>query len=141
MPIWRRNPACNASIMLLLKKTTPAGEYMEDICTIHDLNQHVSIPTRGVNTLDLIVSDFNTDVKVKCLPPLGASDHVVLLADFPVQAVREPKTGRTVWRYNKADWGRLRHFYRTYDWHQTLTTCPAAQNTRAAPSPTSSSKE
>ena len=50
-------------------KTTPAGEYMEDICTIHDLNQHVSIPTRGVNTLDLIVSDFNTDVKVKCLPP------------------------------------------------------------------------
>ena len=97
---------------------------MEDICTIHDLNQHVSIPTRGVNTLDLIVSDFNTDVKVKCLPPLGASDHVVLLADFPVQAVREPKTGRTVWRYNKADWGRLRHFYRTYDWYQTLTTCP-----------------
>ena len=105
-------------------KTTPAGEYMEDICTIHDLNQHVSIPTRGVNTLDLIVSDFNTDVKVKCLSPLGASDHVVLLADFPVQAVREPKTGRTVWRYNKADWGRLRHFYRTYDWYQTLTTCP-----------------
>ena len=105
-------------------KTTPAGEFTEDMCAVHGLVQHVNTATRGENILDLVISDSDVHAKVSHLPPLGASDHDVLLADLSVSAFREPKTTRTVWRYNKADWDRLRHFYRSHDWSSSITSCP-----------------
>ena len=80
-------------------RTTVAGEYAEDMCILHGLEQHVTMPARGNNTLDLIMSDFPLRVTVTTQPPLGASDHVVLIADFPTLVPKEPLTHRTVWRY------------------------------------------
>ena len=105
-------------------KTTKAGELAEDICHLHGLEQHVHIPTRGPNTLDLILSDFPGNVTVTGHPPLGASDHICLLAIIPAPALRERPTKRTVWRYQQADWDRLRHSYRTSDWESCFTENP-----------------
>ena len=81
-------------------------------------------PTRGPNTLDLILSDFPGNVTVTGHPPLGASDHICLLAIIPAPALRERPTKRTVWRYQQADWDRLRHSYRTSDWESSFTDNP-----------------
>ena len=102
-------------------KTTKAGEIAEDLCALHGLYQHIGQPTRGLNTLDLVLSDFKSPVHVAVQPPIGHSDHVVLRVDFTIPMYREPKTSRTVWRYNLADWPRLKHDFRSTDWHSMLS--------------------
>ena len=72
-------------------KTTPAGEALEDTCAAHLLVQHVTVPTRGYKPLDLIMSTFTFPVTTRILPPLGRSDHAVVLSDFSsVLPRREP---------------------------------------------------
>lgn len=98
-------------------KTTKAGDTMEEIAAAHGLSQHVSGPTRGDNTLDLILSDYPGSIRTHQLPPLGRSDHNVILADFPGSACTHSKpTERTVWRYKTADWDRLRAYFRKFEW-------------------------
>ena len=101
-------------------KTTPAGEYMEELCAAHGLRQHVQCPTRGDNMLDLIISDLDDRVSVTALSPIGGSDHVSLLASISTCARRERRTTRHVWRYNHADWGRLRKFYQDANWDKLI---------------------
>ena len=105
-------------------KTTKAGEYLEDIANIHGLEQHVAEPTRGNALLDLVLSDFPSNIISSCGAPLGASDHATITIDFPLHCLREPRTSRTVWRYSRADWDRLRHFFRTADWSNVITENP-----------------
>ena len=106
-------------------KTTRAGERLEEICAEHGLVQHVDEPTRGLNTLDLIISNFPGRVTTQTLSPLGRSDHCVVVADFHDQKLHsEPPSSRRVWRYNKADWHRLRHFLCQTDWSTILTEHP-----------------
>ena len=102
-------------------KTTKAGELAEDLCALHGLYQHIDQPTRGLNTLDLVLSDFKSPVHVAVQPPIGHSDHAVLRVYFTIPMYREPKTSRTVWRYNLADWPRLKHDFRSTDWHSMLS--------------------
>ena len=105
-------------------KTTRAGELTQELCSFHGLEQHIVTPTRGKHILDLIMSDFDSIVNVKCLAPLGASDHTVILADLPICPYKEPNTSRVVWRYNQADWGRLRAFFRDFDRSSAITDSP-----------------
>ena len=84
---------------LISNKTAKASELGEDNCYLHGLEQHVHIPTRGPNTLDLILSDFPGNVTLTGHPPLGSSDHAYLLAIIPAPALRNRPTKRTVWRY------------------------------------------
>eukprot|EP00117_Sycon_ciliatum_P031201 scpid26526/ scgid24448/ RNA-directed DNA polymerase from mobile element jockey; Reverse transcriptase len=106
-------------------KTTTAGQRLEEICATHGLIQHVDQPTRGKNTLDLILSNLPHPVTVQAFPPLGKSDHCVILAEFsPVTLRTEPVSRRRVWRYNQADWGRMRHFIRQTDWQHILSHHP-----------------
>ena len=97
-------------------KTTPAGEYLEELCASHGLHQHVQVATRGNNPLDLLISDLGDQMRVQTTSPIGNSDHCVLLASISTRPQRESRTSRRVWRYNQADWGRLRKFYRDVDW-------------------------
>ena len=97
------------------------GELAEDLCALHGLYQHIDKTTRGLNTLDLVFSDFKSQVHVAVQPPIGHSDHAVLRVDFTIPMYREPKTSRTVWRYNLADWPRLKHDFRATDWRSMLS--------------------
>lgn len=101
-------------------RTTLAGETAEDMCYLHNLQQHVSEPTRGNNILDLVMSDIPGAVTTTTQAPLGRSDHCVILCDFALTPPREPPTSRTVWRYQQADWNRLRAFFRSTDWENVL---------------------
>ena len=65
-----------------LQSHAKKGFFPEDRCISHGLEQHVTMKTQGDNILDLIMSDYLSDVKVRCKPPLGASD-VTLMAEFP----------------------------------------------------------
>lgn len=100
------------------RKTTTAGEALEEFSVLHHLQQHVQEPTRGQNTLDLVLSDLPCEAAVRLHPPLGRSDHAVITCDFPLGKTREGQTSRRVWRYQKADWGRLKAFFRSTDWKE-----------------------
>ena len=50
-------------------RTTTAGEFAEDVCLGHGLQQHVVVPTRGSNTLDLVMSDFAHTPAMHYFPP------------------------------------------------------------------------
>ena len=97
-------------------KTTRAGEYLEELCAAHGLHQHVEMATRGNYPLDLVLSDFGDRVRVEAMSPTGNSDHCVLLASISTRPQQEERTSRQVWRYNQADWGRLRKFFRDANW-------------------------
>ena len=69
---------------------------MEEVAAGHQLTQHVSASTRGLNTLDPILSDHPV-TRTSLLPPLGKSDHQVVLCSFVSAApAREPPTSRRV---------------------------------------------
>eukprot|EP00117_Sycon_ciliatum_P049752 scpid9142/ scgid35229/ RNA-directed DNA polymerase from mobile element jockey; Reverse transcriptase len=97
-------------------RTTRAGEYAEDMCHMYGLEQLVHEPTRGRNTLDHVMSDLPGRIVTPLHPPLGKSDHAVIVAHFDVAPTPDRPTKRTVWRYQQADWPRLRAFLRDSDW-------------------------
>ena len=104
--------------------STRAGEYLEEICAVHGLAQHVKTATRGNNPLDLILSDLGDRVSVDVTSPIGRSDHSVLLTKIATCPQREKRTSRRVWRYSKADWGRLGKFYRDVEWSKIISSDP-----------------
>ena len=134
------NAACLRST-----KTTPAGEALEDVCVAHHLAQHVADSTRGNNTLDFVISDFEgpvaTAIHPHPQPPIGCSDHAVTTcfifrkvlcrktfmstASFTSAAlhINQPTT-RKLWRYSSADWARLRHFFGTTHWSAVINDNP-----------------
>ena len=91
---------------------------------MHGLVQHVKTATRGNNPLDLILSDLGDRVSVDVTSPIGRSDHSVLLTKIATCPQREKRTTRRVWRYSKADWGRLGKFYRDVEWSKIISSDP-----------------
>ena len=119
-------------------KSTPTGDALEDLCITHELTQHVREPTRGANPLDLIMSTFQQPISTTVLAPLGRSDHGTVIAQFPtISPCRGEATTRTVWRYERADWGRLRAHLKAVPWASIITddpelSCLQVTNTIAA---------
>ena len=83
---------------LCSSKTTVAGEALEELCAEPQLHQHVLQPTRGLNTLDLILSNMSVPIDTTAKAPLGCSDHGVPLADFYLTPDADQATSRTVRR-------------------------------------------
>ena len=83
-----------------------------DICALHCLEQHVSSPTSGDNLLDLVIPDIPGKSTTSVVPPIGRSDHAVVITDFHALNC----TSRMVWRCNLASWPRLRAYFRQTDW-------------------------
>ena len=107
-------------------KTTLAGE-LEEVSAAHNLEQHVHCATRGKNPLDLILSDLGNRVAVEMLNPIGSSDHATLLASVQTFPHSERPHSRTVWRYSKADWGRLNNFFKETEWNLGTDPNPACR--------------
>nr|VZI46975.1 unnamed protein product [Spirometra erinaceieuropaei] len=90
------------------------------------LTQHVMFPTRvregqQMNCLDLVFtkSSDNIDV-VNCLPPLGQSDHVVLMWEYTLFSLpAQPLDSRpNIWR---GDFEQMRRDLSPIDWASTLS--------------------
>nr|VZI43127.1 unnamed protein product [Spirometra erinaceieuropaei] len=90
------------------------------------LTQHVMFPTRvregqQMNCLDLVFnkSSDNIDV-VNCLPPLGQSDHVVLMWEYTLFSLpAQPLDSRpNIWR---GDFGQMKKDLSPIGWASTLS--------------------
>ncbi|CAB4036384.1 Hypothetical predicted protein, partial [Paramuricea clavata] len=80
----------------------------------HFLEQLNTAPTRGNNTLDLVLTNCNIPNKVKIceiLPPTQAelfTDHNIIVFEFSMCHNQLPKIRRTVYNYCQGDFAGLR---------------------------------
>ncbi len=93
------------------------------------LTQHVEFPTRynPDNILDLILTtDEELVGSVTTGGKLGASDHVVLIAELSVET-NKPETSEQVYDFKKANWEAIKEQMRDVDWQETLRPIDASQ--------------
>ena len=80
------------------------GNILDD----NSLQQLVKIPTRGMNTLDLIItnqpSSFN---RIETLP--GLSDHGIVFPEVNFQPKKSTQKPRNITLYRKANWDNIQH--------------------------------
>ena len=88
-------------------KLDKAGAVAQDFCDMYGFNQLVGFPTRGLNTLDLIMTPFQG--AAAALPNMGTSDHVTI--SFTIQ-VEEPLPVPPInikhWDWIRAPWNHIR---------------------------------
>ena len=91
--------------------------------TLNDnlLTQVVDEPTRGNNTLDLIISGSPTDIEkwVLC-PPFSTSDHLSLELTLKWQVPPIQSEPRKVYLYSKANYSELNDEIESYYWPNLL---------------------
>ena len=97
-------------------------EAFTSLLIVHDLHNHVTFPTHiSGSSLDPVVSDLppNT-VQCSSLGFVGTSDHVAVLTRIKFERAREECYTRTLWRWEKANWGALRASLRNTNWSDVL---------------------
>ncbi len=67
-----------------------------------NFHQHISCPTRGLNTLDHCYTPLKNAYKAHSLPPFGKSDHatIFLTLEYKKRIVHEPPVEREVTRWS-----------------------------------------
>ena len=105
------------SSWLLTDKTDSMGESLYCLLSILNLQQHTNFSTHihlqlPSACLDLVISNISSeDLSVASLPPLGASDHIVISGDIKYitkQLNYVSKPNRTSWKWSQNAVGRLR---------------------------------
>jgi hypothetical protein len=77
------------------------------------LQQLVTEPTRGPNTLDLFITNNNTLInKVQVIP--GISDHQAVLVEGDLSPIVNKQPKRQIPLYRKADWLHLREHVKIF---------------------------
>ena len=79
---------------------SPEGRKMKEVC-----EQRVKKPTRNGHLLDLVVTDM-VGVTAMVLPSIA--DHKLILAELNFTVPERSMVERTVWKYEQADWERMR---------------------------------
>ena len=91
----------------------------------NDLTQMVNFPTWTCNCnshspalLDLFLSSDTSICSTMVSPPLGNSDHVVVLVSiaFPINSNQDDPFHYIAYNYSHADWGGLCHHLRDVPW-------------------------
>ena len=72
-----------------------------------NLTQLVTTPTRGYNTLDLVITN-NPSLVTACRVIPGVSDHDAVLTEINIKPLRNKQTPRKIPFYKKADWEGLK---------------------------------
>ena len=94
---------------------------MED----HGLSQHVTCPTRGDNTLDLLLTTRpNSTIQSPVIP--GIPDHDVPLVEVDIRPLRSVKKPRGIPRFKTASWDEFRDYITTTG--QEITSAPPDAN-------------
>ncbi len=85
---------------------------------IPNFHQHISCPTRGLNTLDHCYTQFKNAYKAHSLPAFGKSDHVTifLTPDYKQRIVQEPPVVREVTRWSSHSEATLQASLDDVDW-------------------------
>jgi hypothetical protein len=102
--------------------------------TLFDLNlyQFVHVPTRGENTLDLILSNCNDNIdNVTACEPI--SDHYIVSADIDLNVAMSTKvTTKTVRDFSKGDYDAFNVFLSHINWYQVFTSNVSVESRWAA---------
>ncbi len=83
-----------------------------------NFHQHISCPTRGLNTLDHCYTPLKNAYKVHSLPAFGKSDHVgiFLTPEYKQRIAREPPVEREVTRWSSHSEAMLQASLDDVDW-------------------------
>ncbi len=83
-----------------------------------NFHQHISCPTRGLNTLDHCYTPLNNAYKAHSLPAFGKSDHVAifLTPEYKQRIAREPPVEREVTRWSSHSEAMLQVSLDDVDW-------------------------
>ncbi len=85
---------------------------------IPNFHQHISCPTRGLNTLDHCYTQFKNAHKAHSLPAFGKSDHaaIFLTPDYKQRILQEPPVEREVTRWSPHSEATLQASLDDVDW-------------------------
>ncbi len=85
---------------------------------IPNFHQHISCPTRGLNTLDHCYTQFKNAYKAHSLPAFGKSDHaaIFLTPDYKQRILQEPPVEREVTRWSSHSEATLQASLDDVDW-------------------------
>ncbi len=85
---------------------------------IPNFHQHISCPTRGLNTLDHCYTPLKNAYKAHSLPAFGKSDHVAtfLTPEYKQRIVHEPPVEREVTRWSSHSEAMLQASLDDVDW-------------------------
>ena len=82
-----------------------------DLLDDFSLTQLVTTPTRGNNTLDLVITN-NSRLVTACRVIPGVSDHDAVLTEINIKPLRNKQTPRKIPLYKNADWeGLKKHIF------------------------------
>ena len=85
---------------------TAIHEELLDVLNDHGLEQMVHKPTRGDNTLDLLVTNRPSSVnRIEIMPKI--SDHATVFADISCQPKFIKQVPRRISLFSKANWGAV----------------------------------
>ena len=87
--------------------------------------QHVTKPTRQGATLDLCYTNIKKCYKCKTLPPLGKSDHemVLLMPNYKTKLIDSPPVEKEVFVYNKEACTKMTDCFELTDWNVFTDSC------------------
>ncbi len=85
---------------------------------IPNFHQHISCPTRGLNTLDHCYTQFKNAYKAHSLPAFGKSEHaaIFLTPDYKQRILQEPPVEREVTRWSPHSEATLQASLDDVDW-------------------------
>ncbi len=85
---------------------------------IPNFHQHISCPTRGLNTLDHCYTQFKNAYKAHSLPAFGKSDHaaIFLTPDYKQRILQEPPVEREVTSWSSHSEATLQASLDDVDW-------------------------
>ena len=94
------------------------GEKFLDTVQNNFLYQHVKEPTRGMNILDLVLTDdLNMVDNVRCEAPFGRGDHAVVCFDVNIDCSRVEKKIES-FDFGRANWIGLNKDLLEIDWNE-----------------------
>ena len=99
-----------------LLQSDSEGQKFLDVTLDCFMEQHVRQPTRGRNTLDLVLSTEGTIIKnIVIGEPLGNSDHAIV--EFEIELKTEEKTWKNMYYdYRNGNYEKIAEYLRSYDW-------------------------
>ena len=87
--------------------TDKAGIKAQEFCEIFGMSQLVNFPTRGENTLDLVISDFHGHATAE--PGFGSSDHLSVYLTFDTaQKIPTTPIRKSVRDWQNAPWNQMK---------------------------------
>lgn len=94
------------------------NQYTTISCSCH-LKPLVDFSTRATNCLDQIFSNFSSDIKCTSLPPIGRSDHLVVIWR-PTQITRPSSVKRKVRKFSRSNSAGFYSAISNYDWFRLV---------------------